>query len=497
MAKYLHHFEGLGDEIPDYMSDIIRKRYDGADKYLSMEIPKHTDKIPNIKVNIDRDDFSGYIKMELKKKLKSNILDEFKVSKMFDVLWNDNILYLLNKSNSDWKIKSTDHVLNLDSIKMLYDKKFRLPVKKDNNFNNPIFSNNMSGIYNFLRVCKSVFGDFVTVPDDLDAVMNDRKFSGLRIPVLNIDSNINRMKNSKLYLYISDKPDDKLRMSISLFYDSCQNMYLSHNNEHNKKLLANVFDTNSKVAYLILDTPFKDNYGNEHPYTPISRMIIRAGKGNAILFDRVYPIQMERYFHNIVMNNTKLIPSTDVIDYEFFQIDDKLPLPYMDKYNLIIKNYKCRIIADSLGVDITDVNRDMDLKDLYKVGDKYYKLMAYDDAFGELIKDFTEVFRNVIRFHLDGRKIYGDFEIVENILKELKLNDLIRIKAIDAKYVEDGNINLIELTKAIGKDILLILDKIDIVPIINNYDVIYLMDNLICNGLGEYKEVDNYLLFRL
>jgi len=45
--QYRNLQEALGDEIPDYMKDIIQKRYKGD--YLGKDVPQHTDKIPNVK----------------------------------------------------------------------------------------------------------------------------------------------------------------------------------------------------------------------------------------------------------------------------------------------------------------------------------------------------------------------------------------------------------------------------------------------------------------
>jgi hypothetical protein len=125
-------------------------------------------------------------------------------------------------------------------------------------------------------------------------------------------------------------------MSVSQFYDSCQNIYTGgeQGTQWNKKLLSNVFDKNSKVAYLIYDKPYKDTKGNEHPITTIARCILRVNKDGGVMFDKVYPSNLENIFYNIITESTGIEnvgKPADTYDYENVP---GLPAPYMDKYSL-------------------------------------------------------------------------------------------------------------------------------------------------------------------
>ena len=59
--------EALKDELPDYMINAVKKNNPNlADKFLSMDVPKHTEVIPNLKIEIDEP--------SIKKKFVSEIL---------------------------------------------------------------------------------------------------------------------------------------------------------------------------------------------------------------------------------------------------------------------------------------------------------------------------------------------------------------------------------------------------------------------------------------
>jgi len=64
-SQYRNLQEALGDDIPDYMKDIVQKRY-GAD-YLSKDVPQHTDKIPNVKMEVKNDEIVEYASNQLVK----------------------------------------------------------------------------------------------------------------------------------------------------------------------------------------------------------------------------------------------------------------------------------------------------------------------------------------------------------------------------------------------------------------------------------------------
>jgi hypothetical protein len=120
-----------------------------------------------------------------------------------------------------------------------------------------------------------------------------------------LDFNI--FNDDKMYLYITDHPTDTLNMSVSQFFNSCQNLYV--NNSYNKALLMNVFDVNMVPAFLIFDTPYKNQNGKIlNKFTPLSRTILRKVEGkhetDEIYFDRCYPDRMRSCMKDIIEKYT-------------------------------------------------------------------------------------------------------------------------------------------------------------------------------------------------
>jgi hypothetical protein len=359
-----YFFEALRDDIPDYMRNIIKKRH--GEKYLNMDTPKHTDIIPNVKIEIKDKNVTQLTTKMIVDYFRKSITDEFEKSKVVRLL-NNTIFsnFLMDSIGNNF---SGVNLNNPDSFKILYSKNFRLPIvsKGDVGFENISFSNNRSNIFGlykyFLKILQLSRKNLYNIPT-YEELTTDKIFSGLREPIINYDKNVGELYNSKLYLYISDKPDDKLRMSVSNFYSSCQNIYTGgdEGTVHNKRLLSNVFDENSKVCYLIFDSPFKDNKGNEHPYTPIARTIIRQSDG-VIMFDKVYPLDMKDILYQLIENNTELRNQGQSGDKYKFKKVQGLPVPYMDTYTL--KNVgnredevgeRIEALAYHLGVEIKEI----------------------------------------------------------------------------------------------------------------------------------------------
>jgi hypothetical protein len=203
------------------------------------------------------------------------------------------------------------------------------------NTDNIKWSNNKTGLTGFLTAIKRIFPQTFGYLD-VEKITKDKHFVGLREPIINYQQNVKKIGGSPLYLYITDKPDDKLRMSVSQFYDSCQNIYTGGEpgTQWNKKLLSNVFDKNSKVAYLIYDKPYKDTKGNEHPITTIARCILRVNKDGGVMFDKVYPSNLENIFYNIITESTGIKNVGKQFDTYDYENVPGLPAPYMDKYSI-------------------------------------------------------------------------------------------------------------------------------------------------------------------
>jgi hypothetical protein len=354
--QYRNLQEALGDDIPEYMRDIIQKRYKGD--FLSRDVPQHTDKIPNVKMEIKNDEVVDFASKMLVKSFTDKLTEQIKKSEIwqeynsFTSYTPDPLYSIINLSIPSFGTMKDRQIIS--TFTFFYSKEFRLPDSRLNddstlkysegtntrglpkiNTHNIKWSNNKTGISSFLTTIKRVFPQtFGNL--NVDKITRDKHFVGLREPIINYQQNVKKIGGSPLYLYITDKPDDKLRMSVSQFYDSCQNIYTGgeQGTQWNKKLLSNVFDKNSKVAYLIYDKPYKDTKGNEHPITTIARCILRVNKDGGVMFDKVYPSNLENIFYNIITESTGIKnvgKPADTYDYENVP---GLPAPYMDKYSL-------------------------------------------------------------------------------------------------------------------------------------------------------------------
>ena len=449
--------EALGDDIPDYMKDIIKKRYNEPEKLLQRDVPKHTDVIPSVKVEVKDENITNKTVNELVNYFTKNIIGQFydtELSKMFSLdgsKWGRVTRSPQQTNLTKLTISSLPQAFNISddglrgenvtikNITWFYSKEFRLPVTKDNNISNPIFSNNKSGIATFLKTAKKAFPELSDL--NVDAIINDKKFVGLREPIINYQTNIKKMWDTKMYLYITDRPDDKLRMSISQFYDSCQNIYTGgdEGTQYNKKLLSNVFDENSKVAYLIFDTPFRDSRGNIHPFTSVARTILRVNNEGGVMFDKVYPNDMEDLFYKIIEDKTGLEnvgKSGDIYHYKGIA---GLPAPYMDRYS--IKNvgevdsesyYYINALSHVVNFNPKDLIALSD--NTFKIGEQEWSVYTNDEAL-EVTRDFyrddyidmlyDRDFSDLISYGIfDSHDIESELDIDSEEMEKSGYNDL-------------------------------------------------------------------------
>lgn len=362
--------EALKDDIPSYMQGFIQKTYKKPEKYLSMDIPKHTDIIPNVKIEVNDSSITNKTTNQLIKYFSNKLISQFKDTELYKILSSDiNLNKLVIDSIGYSPIRNYEENYEMiKNISLFYSKEFKLLESKNNNdIINPKFSNNKSGIATFLKSVKTAFKEeFKNL--NVETIINDKRLVGLRDPILNHETNINKIKDSKLYLYVTDKPDDKLRMSISLFYDSCQNIYTG---KHNKQLLSNVFDPNSKVAYLIFDSTFKDNFGNTQPFTSIARVILRVNDKGNIMFDKVYPSNMQDIFYRILEENLNLKNTGKKDDVYSYKVIG-LPPPYMDTYK--IKTYGDKNFEKNKRLTALLYITDFDVEDVEIIDEKTFKI---------------------------------------------------------------------------------------------------------------------------
>jgi hypothetical protein len=441
-SQYRNLQEALGDDIPDYMKDIIQKRYKGGD-YLSKDVPQHTDKIPNVKMEVKNDEVVDYASKQLIDSVTNKLVEQLRKSEIWKEYNNNPKGYsfvdgplkaIMSTSipslekRLPYMSEDTSSIGTLVKYTWFYSKAFRLPDSRLNDDStlqgNPEdgkgwdytidatkikWSNNVTGISSFLTTIKRVFPETFGYLD-VDKIIRDKHFVGLREPIINYQQNVKKIGEYPLYLYITDKPDDKLRMSVSQFYDSCQNIYTGGETgtQWNKKLLSNVFDKNSKVAYLIYNKPYKDTKGNEHPFTSIARCILRVNKDGGVMFDKVYPSNLENVFYNIITESTGIEnvgKPDDTYDYENV---DGLPAPYMDKYKIKtsggtnedkINALMTALNVERRNIDVIDDER-INVRNRRDENTKYivedYVVIVFDEAVERsrdiMRDDFVEIF---------------------------------------------------------------------------------------------------------
>jgi hypothetical protein len=503
--------EALGDDLPPYMRDIIQKRYKNAEKYLGMDVPKHTDKIPNVKVEVEDQNITNKTISELVQYFSENIVKQFSQSQMFKVISKNSYLsnLIIDSIGFNPVDTSGDTSKQIKRLSFLYSKDFRLPVGKDNQISNPTFSNNKSSIGNLLKVSSKIFPELNDL--NVESMINDKHFVGLRDPIINYQMNLKKITDAKLYLYITDKPDDKLRMSISLFYDSCQNLYSGGDvgTQYNKKLLSNVFDENSKVAYLMFDSPFRDKNGNMHPFSSIARTIIRINNEGNPMFDRVYPGDMEDIFYSVIEDKTGLSNMGEKGDvYHYKGVG--LPTPYMDRYK--IKNIGEKGYEENERINALRSVVDFDPKDLNVVSDiqfefdgETWEVMTYDEA----IETTRDNLRDSFVDYVHSQKISEilDWGIISK-------ETFMEILDIDEDYLEEEGWELEDyIENAMGMETMSDFDgylrkrtnrtwgwyhdNVDIEQLIEYFGGEYpAMEFSLARYDGELHEDGNYIIFR-
>ena len=454
--------EVLADDIPDYMKDIIQKRYKGD--YLNREVPKHTDKIPNVNMEIKNEEIVDFASTQLIRSMTDKLVEQLRKSEIWKQYNNnprgysfiDGPLKVIMGSSipSIEMIEDTSSAGALLKYTWFYSKAFRLPDSRLNNestINDGVkggydytitgdkikWSNNTTGLPGFLSAIKKIFPETFGYLN-VDKIIRDKHYVGLREPIINYQQNIQKIGQYSLHLYITDKADDKLRMSVSQFYDSCQNIYTGGEpgTQRNKKLLSNVFDVNSKVAYLIYNKPYKDTKGNEHPYTSIARTILRVNNEGGVMFDKVYPTNLQDVFYKIITESTGIEnvgKDNDTYDYESV---DGLPAPYMDKYRLkttgVNNESKINALIAALDVDLHNVDviddERINVRNRNESGIRYivedYVVITFDEA----VERSSDIMRD------DFIEIYGGHEVIEVLSGIVDGWDFLQVLDIEEGY---------------------------------------------------------------
>lgn len=349
MRKRLFSFkdflsEALRDEVSQHHIDII-KNYN-AEHLLDIEIPEKTDAIIEGKWKLSKSEkdeaLSEFFGFNYDKAEQE--LSKFNVDNHF--IETINKAYIRNNEHEMGDVKKP----SLQDIKYFYEKSFKtisagetkndkyvirddngVPIRDENgNIQNApkksgdiIWSNNIGNINDFITSYKNAFSKKFYNPYSGDGVLPS-------LPSRLVDEffDINLFNNFDLYLYITGKPSDILNQSMTKFYYSCQTLYREEKGFYDiKPLMANVFDKNTKISFLIFDTPWTDHHDKVYPFTAFSRMFIRLHNGE-IFFDAVYPLSMQDYMCNIIEEKTGMKSYIDHEDAEGMTYDYTTPDEY-------------------------------------------------------------------------------------------------------------------------------------------------------------------------
>jgi hypothetical protein len=185
--------------------------------------------------------------------------------------------------------------------------------------------------------------------DDRDIATEAKEMRGFKTKMLNYEQNIPEPDGVGYYLKISSDPADKMRISISDFFSSCQNAYTGG---YKHQLPSTVHDKNTKVAYILADTPFRDNKKNMHEQSPIMRVLIRFNPDTGkFAFDGIYPNGMEdaedRMFLALI---EKQLNKTQSRDYSIHYQDVPKHVNNIKSYsdNFAVLNKVKAVVRDAL-----------------------------------------------------------------------------------------------------------------------------------------------------
>ena len=344
-----------------------------GEKYLDYEEITPTDKIKQGKWKLSEEDklnvLGKFFDCNMNNILKTftNLPDKFAsvLSQSINTeLTNDKDKY--SRVLRDFNVKKP----SIDQIVAMYDNVFRKlnttetmateMIQKDENgrpvrgedgqmmktakaAGDPIFTNNLINISQFVDDYNRCFPDEKA---DANSLRNDDIQSLRNLAKEDCNGKLKvdfEIFNRDLYLAISHNPKDILNMSISKFYNSCQNLY---DGGYRTQLLSNVFDPNSIPAFLTFETPIFWDDEKIAEQLPLSRMVVRNietfdNNVTKTFYDRAYPDRMKDVFDEIVTKysgNQDTAKNERGIKYVYtpdIELNDTgIKDPYMDRLDI-------------------------------------------------------------------------------------------------------------------------------------------------------------------
>lgn len=161
----------------------------------------------------------------------------------------------------------------------------------------------------------------------------------------------------KKYFEVTDKTTDFLSMSISQKFNSCQNLSRTLTDDgYIQRLLSNVYDSNTKIAILYIDTPYIDCNGIENKKTLLNRSLIRYINGKNY-YDKIWGDDKNKKFEKLLIEEG-FLNLLSYYDDESFNYETLLPnnfnkgsyQPYMDilKFKFKPKFYDIEINEENV-----------------------------------------------------------------------------------------------------------------------------------------------------
>jgi hypothetical protein len=413
----------LKDMLPKHHINILSKRI--GKEYLNREIPLKADNLIEGEWTLTKDEKDEALEYmfsmnndKINRALRGwnpskNFIDAFNNSStskidimrpsLLDVyLLNDNIFNLISVGET----RGNRVIVKGEDGRPIYDEN-KKPIYREKPVGEIVYSGNKSNFNGFYANYTLAFPDDVLPKNPFtNSAFTDVKSFGVS---RNFDPEL--FKND-LQLYISGKPEDLLNISVSKFYDSCQNLYSGSHNQH---LPVNIFDTNVKVAYLKFNVPFTDSRKNIVPFTIFSRCLIRNIKGE-IFFDVVYPGQLSNFLKTIITKYTGMVNNYKGRSYYYTPCG--LGRPYMDSLqaSVIASNTEARkdnrlmLLATALNHNPEDIWPSPKNAHTYICNAATYKVLDANEADIETYNFLT----NDMIYKQDVYKKYVDIQAFYN-----------------------------------------------------------------------------------
>jgi hypothetical protein len=357
-----------------------------------------------------------------------------------------------------------------------------LKVKKEND--DVIFSKNFSTITRIVAQWNKLY------PDDKQNDFIDSNLQNI-LSIFKDDIQIEDIylfDDHKLFLYISDKTEDILNMSVSPYFTSCQDIYNTEKDDneggHSRSLLANVFDPNSRPAFIIFERPYQDRC----KFASLTRSIIRNvldenDESKGLYIDKAYPERMSEFNNSMIAkysDNTNIIKSNTYKYKPNINVDDTdLQVPYMDtlemekdieilnvntrKLTITRRNNKQKIkeVSDKLNEIVVNTK-------ILPINFEDFDMNVYEITFNNINidKEFFSKFDKVTSNRITFNKCGINTDILNGLnINELKLNscfiegdldtkniDKVIILYTDIDNIKTNNIKNLDVTKDVYKE---------------------------------------------